>query len=455
MDDYMRIRRLEEADFDGIISAAGGQRATDAGASSSGANADYVLGNAAIELKFIEEEGLEKHERQKKIAGLFSRTQENAPVYVVDASLLNDAGKREYYRILERAIKARIAKASKQLARTAEELDCQSRVLLIVNNGYASLSQREFKQIVIKCVENNTLHIDVAIPTGIYYYSDTFDHQLTAEFDQRVLNVSRPFRGFDVLQESWSSFLRNYAKEAATQPQPLDEGRWPVVDLKFDVEGKTYVKPAPYLGASAFWPGGRRPRELKNAVTEIKAPSAKGAFVAFPKLSEEQWAKFRKALPAAYQLQPRYGDWLNWAREQDEKVSDETRILVPVAIAFDDCEEWCDLNLGGMVEFRDLSQYATHRFAEHASAIVCKEIEPEVVTPPSYYFLEVREIGRDVADDLCSLSFVSEFPGFEKDEIVFRNRRGCLGWGLAMGSAYAVKTGHTHVFYRIDQTYSS
>jgi hypothetical protein len=67
--DYTRIGTVAEKDFDSVIKEAGGVRIEEP------SSADYLLNEAVVELKLIEEEGLDKGTRQIKIAKLFRRQQ--------------------------------------------------------------------------------------------------------------------------------------------------------------------------------------------------------------------------------------------------------------------------------------------------------------------------------------------------------------------------------------------
>ena len=58
--DYLRIGRILEKDFDFIVEEAGGFRYSADHSRENEHNADYRLGNAVIELKIVEDEGLEK-----------------------------------------------------------------------------------------------------------------------------------------------------------------------------------------------------------------------------------------------------------------------------------------------------------------------------------------------------------------------------------------------------------
>jgi len=119
--DYMRIYKLTEDDFDGIIDAAGGKRLNNDDSRESQLNADYLLDDGVIELKFVEEEGLKKQERQRKLAVLFKKQFPSKPVVVLDPELLGDEGRRDYYKAMLTPVRARLKKAAKQLKQTAQK----------------------------------------------------------------------------------------------------------------------------------------------------------------------------------------------------------------------------------------------------------------------------------------------------------------------------------------------
>lgn len=71
--EQFRIRPLSEADIDAVIEAAGGVRAHADADRRHSPGADYLLGEAVIELKALDDEGLVKPERQAKLATLFRK----------------------------------------------------------------------------------------------------------------------------------------------------------------------------------------------------------------------------------------------------------------------------------------------------------------------------------------------------------------------------------------------
>src|SRR6476646_10256274 len=106
--EFIRIKNVSEADFDGVVQTAGGSRITSEG------SADYRLNEAVIELKLIQEEGFEKSSRQAKIAALFRAQQPKAPVVVLDPDTLDAAQSRDYYNIVAGPIKTHVKTAARQ-----------------------------------------------------------------------------------------------------------------------------------------------------------------------------------------------------------------------------------------------------------------------------------------------------------------------------------------------------
>ena len=248
MRDFVRIDRLTENDFTEMLEAAGGTRFSSDDSKEKALNADYVIGNVIVELKLVEEEGFEKTARQKKLSKLFVKY-DACPVVVIDPKLLSSEDRRKYYNILEGPIKTHVKKASKQLKSTQDDLGGEyTKILLIVNNGYSALSMDEFGAVVEKCVKNDTNNIDYVIVCGIYYYSDGFDSYVIAPFDIKgIYDRAEPIE-FSAIQKSWNAFLNIYMTKFITNPDREKNSRLPVLDLEFEVDEITFVKPTPPFG---------------------------------------------------------------------------------------------------------------------------------------------------------------------------------------------------------------
>jgi len=428
---------MREEDFDEIIAKAGGCRTAADDSRSSELNADYFLNEAIIELKLIEEEGLDKENRRRKVAGLFQESQPDKPVVILDPNILSEKAKRKYYNLLEGPIKTHVKKAAKQLDRTLKSSDEKKiRVLLAINNGYTALDMNEFKSVVLKCARNDTSKIDYVIVGGIYYYSDRFDSYFFAPFELSPINITTPFSSFDDLQGSWLDHVEKYMTSVIFGQQEHDDDRLPVIDLKYEIENKTFVKPAPPMGtASSFWPEGKRPRENSSGID--RCPSVA---TTFPRLNGQNWLFFKKALPHEGLFQDSYASWLSWVESEERRLTRKLQPFVEIDIDFPECKEWCAKQYGDW-GFSEVCQYANYVFDTKVKEIIHQAMSKadSEVLPSNYIYLITEEIGQDKANDLSSIYYVSEVPGFERTEMILENERMFFEYALAVAAAYAIR----------------
>jgi hypothetical protein len=87
---------LTEADIEKVIKTAGGTRAHPDAGTRSLAGADFILEDALVELKLLEDEGFSKPDRQRKLADLFKDPDDDRPVVVLDPTTLSDSGQKTY-----------------------------------------------------------------------------------------------------------------------------------------------------------------------------------------------------------------------------------------------------------------------------------------------------------------------------------------------------------------------
>ena len=252
-------------------------------------SADYILNEAVIELKLVEEEGFEKTTRREKLAKLFRPTRPKSPVVIINPRNLTEEETAHYYEIVLGPIKRHVKKAADQLAQTSVRYTPPKvRVLVILNVGYTALSHDEFKQVTFRCVRSYGEEIDWVICGGIYYYSDAFDNFLIEPFEGIPINIKALFPSYSKLVEQWSKFAERLALDMMRTELPDAHSRMPSRDLVFTVDGVRYVKPAPKMPPSSFWPSGVRPRDNSTGIT--KSPSVA---IAHPHLSVVDWQRFR------------------------------------------------------------------------------------------------------------------------------------------------------------------
>lgn len=455
--DCMRIARLLESDFDQIIAAIGGHRFSPPTGRNPPKNADYIVDDAIVELKLIEEEGLEKADRQRKVANIFRANQPDRPVVILQPEILPERAKRQYYAAMARPIKARIEGANKQLRQTAKDIGGNpNRVLVLVNNGYASLNHHEFKDIAVRRACNDTSHIDALVIAGMYYHSDGFDSYLLEYCDLFPLDLRRPFRAFDAFKAELYRLTTTLLTELIRGGLDRNETRLPVQDLAYELEGVRYVKPAPQIGApSKFYINGR-PRHPSSAEPPNEPPVARS----FPNLAAESWKLFAEAnlwdrFSWREFLKPSFEEWIRFRNETSRELDTPTMPFVPMDVEFDDWATWCNDN-DKQLSVRSLCSFANQLFQDRVVSIAQRATTKSLngIVPLRYVLLTVEEIGQDQANDLCTISIIDEtLDGSEHTPLVEDER---MVWfrGVALASAHALKHGIDTVLYEKDLTHA-
>lgn len=438
--EHLRIKKVSESEFDGVVRNAGGVRLTTEG------SADYLFQDAVVELKLVLEEGLGKQTRQVKLANLFRGLQPRRPVVVVDPELLDETGLRAYHSIVSGPIKSHVRKAARQLQVTGERYDpTPVRVIIILNIGYTALMPDDFRTVCVKCVQNNTTKVDWLICGGVYFYTDKFDSYVIAPLEGVPIDGLRSLPWLEKLQKAWAEFVQEAITDSLKVKVQLSDSSMPVVDLTFDVEGVRYVKPTPKMPRSSFWPSGTRARENTSGINE-SPPVAR----TFPSLSERNWNCFKKHLGLHSHLQSSYGEWLNFQAEEERKLSQKLKPFVPVDVDYDEFARWTSKPSSDW-RFSDLCQFATHLFELKIREVLgrLKDREHLAIILPEYIELVVTEIGQDQANDLTSIYYVSEMSG--RKVCIIENERIFFEYGATLAASYAVKQKVDMVVYSKEQ----
>ena len=153
---------------------------------------------------------MKRRSAAEKIADIFRARQSKRSVIVLRPDLLDADGQRGYYNTMAGPIKRHVTKANGQLKQSAETLGSDTvRVLLLINNGYATLSHDEFKDLAIRRACNDTHNIDAVVIAGLYLYSDTFDSYFFPMMDLFPLHIDRPFASYEHLFTEWVKFGQN------------------------------------------------------------------------------------------------------------------------------------------------------------------------------------------------------------------------------------------------------
>ncbi len=446
---FVKIDRLTEDNFTEIIENVGGKRFSSDHSREDRLNADYIFENAIVELKLIEEEGLEKEIRQRKLFDLFINY-ERSPVIVMDPQVLSEWDRRKYFKILEGPIKTQVKKASKQLKSTTIKVAKEiKKFLLIVNNGYSALDAEEFKKVVNKCVKNDTSNIDYVISCGIYYYSDGFDSYFIAPFELEKITSSIEPSEFNLILNSWYNFINNYMSRFVMEPERRENARLPVLDIEFEVNGITFVKPTPPFGKkSGFWVAGR-PR-INTSGIDLCPPVA----LTFPKLSRRSWNLMKNIISDTWKLKDSYEKWINFSMNEEKEHTSDLQPFVPIKVDFNTLTT--RTSEGCIKNFCDLCNFVNDDFDRLVKKIIfsARSIENTKIAITKYVYLLTREIGRDKKNDISSIYVVTNNGQPEITETILEDKQIFFEYGLSLAAAYAIKTGIDIVLYYRDKKYA-
>jgi len=448
MIETFRIRPLTEADVRTVIEDCGGKVAHPDADRRTERGGDFILGGAAIELKLIDEDGFQKSERQSKLAKLFKGEGFAAPVVVVDRARLSGPGQRTYDRAIEGPLKSAIASARQQLKQTrAERSDTTLSVLWVVNNGYTALNHEDLATLVAHRVRNDTSSIDGVITSGCYFHSDGFDRFFLWPFTYFPIRIV-DFPASDALRGAWHRFAERFMTKVVLGDVGADPFKGPVVDTQFELDGITYVKPAPPIGGESDFFKRGRPRRDSTGLTECPQVA-----LAFPGLSLSEWTKFRIAMPEEPELRDDYQAWLQHEHEARAEGA-PSRPFVRVPITF---EGWGTLERSRITSARSIYEYANHLFQDRVQAMItsAREMKEGGRLPSRYVLLVTDEIGMDRANDLSHIAKVRErIDGNREVKLLLEDVRIFYEHALALASAYAIAEGLDAVMWLRNRRYA-
>lgn len=435
------IKPLSESDIENIVVRAGGCRAHPDADRRKVQGADFIIGNAVIELKILEEEGLEKPERQKKLAALFSAKYPGRPTVVIDKSLLSEKEGLDYDKIFEGPIKTAIATARKQLRQSKAEFDSETKVLWIVNNGYTSINHDELLSIVARRVRNDTREIDGAIVSGVYYYSDTFDNFFSWKIDYVPINLNCSHEFFDGLKSKWDMFVADFMTSFMKSESVEGLTKGPMIDISFLVDGVMCVRPAPQMGMESDIFINGRPRSNSTGITSC--PSVATVFAG---ISCSEWEKFKKSSLVPISCSKRF----EWIKEEEYARSKcLVKPLITMPITYAGWSAWAE-SLSCETS-NSVHKYATEIFKEKLDSIIqnARERTKMSILPLRYLLLITEEIGRDLRFDISHLSEVYTLPDRENERssVIWENKSMFFEHALCVAAAEAVARGIEYVFW--------
>jgi hypothetical protein len=447
----VRMRPLQEADIDEVIFAAGGRRAHENVDQRRKPGADYVLGSTVIELKILEEEGLNKPERQTKLAALFRKSHPERPVIVLDHRELPEESLREFDNILSGPVKTAVSSAKDQLKQSRTELEeVKSSVLMLINDGYTALDHETLLRLAESRVRRDTTSVDGIIVGGMYFHSDAFESYVFFRMDFIAIKDDMAFPEFETLREQWGGFSTKYMTEMMRQAPDEHQSKGPVDDLQFDIDGVTYIKPAPAFGAQSKFYGRERPR--KNSTGIETAPQMA---VTYPSLTQQEWERFKQALPndplvrASY---PEYMDHLHFIGQSLE--GDRVATFIPITFA--EWNEWARANQQAL-DFESVKQFANMIFNSRVDNLLqsARELLEGAMVPRNYLLVLTEEIGQDRRNDVSHILIIKNEGTPEVEDIPFlENARFFHEYAVALGCVIAAAGGIRAVFWQKSRTYA-
>lgn len=442
-----RVRRLTEAEIETVIIRIGGKRAHPDADRRSLRGADFVLGSSVIELKILEDEGLDKSERQQKLAKLFRERFPARPTVVLDRGLLDPQGQRAYDRIVEGPVKTAVSSARQQLQQSRSEHNATSTVLWVINNGYSSLSHDSLMELVARRARNDSSDIDAVVVSGAYFYSDTFDSFFLWPIDCVLIHPDKPFQNFDALRATWNRLAMDRMTALLHEPAATDGTKGPVVDLSFHLGGVTYVMPTPPMGRESDFFVSGRPRSNSTGIT-----SSPPVATVFAGLSRQEWTKFERR----HRLAVSSADYNEWTAQEARARSEcELNPFITIPVTHAGWWKWARKQPKGISV--SVHQYANDLFREKILRVIneAREGTADSILPRRYMLLITEEIGQDLAFDVSHLAEVHVLPdGSDQIYKVWTDKPFFFEQALTVAAAEAIARGVEYVLWQKDKTYA-
>ena len=259
MDLKFPVPKITESFMDLVVESIGGSRLTEKEKNhEQSKNADYLFMGGVGELKVIEEEPLEKKERQDRIAKEFSEKYQLPPEVDLNIKRMNDFAKADYKELVGVPIKKAVKKAARQIDATKRHLGraLDYGLLIAVNNGFASLPHDEFDNLVLTYCRKETSQIDFILCTTVEYHQGSFDSYVfcyTEGYSVHggIENFLRKRFQKAVVEE----FNKRMTEVMRNQVEFMQKGKdllEPVSDIRFDRDGVVFVRNAPKVPDSRF-----------------------------------------------------------------------------------------------------------------------------------------------------------------------------------------------------------
>ena len=234
----------------------------------------------------------------------------------------------------------------------------------------------------------------------------------------------------------------------STLPDEYTKG--PVIDSTFDIDGVTFVKPAPPLGkTSDFYRHGRPRRDTKGL------QSCPPVALTLPALSLSEWNRFIQKFPYDTGFASDYATRQRM-RAAAERASTPLKPLVPIDVTFDGWETWHTPN-GDQRPSDSLRRYANALFDSKVRGLLhtARECTRSTILPHRYVLAVTEIIGQDQANDVSHIAHVRERPNdTQAIRPIVEMTRITRPHALALASAYAIVEGVESVLWQKDTRYA-
>jgi len=432
--EYLSFSLLTETDFDEVIMNAGGKRYTD-DLTIQELNCDYILDDAVIELKIIEEEPINKKVKQEKLAKLF---RSDIKTVILNPLDLDQHGKRKYYQELATPIKGQLKKASKQLKTSAAEVNAQVKIAIIMNNGLTMTSPEEFQSLAVERTQNDTSGIDILIVCGMYYFSDKFDSDALFEFEDIQIQGEERHELIQKLRAEWFKKVEQYMTKQIVDLN-MKRTKEPIQDLFFDLDGIRYVKPPIKWGKpSEFYGEGGRPREDTTGMKHC--PPVATVLPVFDDVSYD-YAK-RNIFDGAV-LTDSLNEYLIWAENERVTSGNPFQPVVLIPITRQELEMF-----ESPFYFEQIAQFTLPKFQDAVMSIADKSTEfPDQPISLNYILVQVNEIGMDKTNDIAFISHNKDNFDPLKQDFIIKGERMKYEYALMLASAHCLSVGADIVYY--------
>ena len=438
--EYLLFSKLAETDFDEIVLSVGGRRYTD-DPNIKDLNCDYILDDAVIELKIIEEEPIEKKTKQEKLANLFGSDTKTVILNPLD---LDHQGKHKYYQELATPIKNQVKKASKQLQVSACEVDAQVKIAIIMNNGLTMMGHNEFRRIAIERTKNDTSGIDILIVCGMYYFSDKFDSYSFFEFnDIKIKGKERPDL-IEKLRDAWFKKVEQYMTQQIVDLN-IKRIKEPIQDLFFELDGIRYVKPPIQWGKpSELYGEAGRPREDTTGMEQCPPVAT-----VLPVFDDASYNYAKRYIINGTILKDSLREYLIWAEIERETSSKPFLPTVLIPIKLQELEK-----LQHPFYFKQIVQSSLPIFQDALISMAEKSTEfHENPISLNYILVQVNEIGIDKANDIAVISHNMDHFTPPIQKFIVKGERMKYEYAIMLASAYCLSVNADTVYYHRNEDF--